>query len=184
MPADLVARAYDNRPLPIGHGQTISQPLIVAVMTHLLHLGADARVLEVGTGSGYQTAILAELAGEVVTIEMVEPISPQRPQAKLEALGYDNVEFRRRRRRRRLPRAGAVRCASWSPPRRAPSRRALIEQLAPGGRLVIPIGRDPLSQDLFLVEKDAAGERAPAAPVPGRVRAADRQRGRRTMQAS
>ena len=63
MPADLAARAYDNRPLPIGHGQTISQPLIVAVMTHLLHLDPDARVLEVGTGSGYQTAILAELAG-------------------------------------------------------------------------------------------------------------------------
>src|SRR5262245_49827090 len=71
VPADLEARAYDNRPLPIGHGQTISQPLIVAVMTHLLHLGANARVLEVGTGSGYQTAILAELAGEVVTVETV-----------------------------------------------------------------------------------------------------------------
>ena len=62
VPADLAARAYDNRPLPIGHGQTISQPLIVAVMTHLLHLRPEARVLEVGTGSGYQTAILAVLA--------------------------------------------------------------------------------------------------------------------------
>ena len=87
VPADLAARAYDNRPLPIGHGQTISQPLIVAVMTHLLRLRPEARVLEVGTGSGYQTAILAELAREVVTIEVVEDLATA-AQSKLEALGY------------------------------------------------------------------------------------------------
>ena len=78
VPPDLAARAYDNRPLPIGHGQTISQPLIVAVMTHLLHLSPEARVLEVGTGSGYQTAILAELAKEVITIEVVEALGRRR----------------------------------------------------------------------------------------------------------
>ena len=155
VPADLAARAYDNRPLPIGHGQTISQPLIVAVMTHLLHLGPDARVLEVGTGSGYQTAILAELAREVVTIEAVADLATAAT-AKLGAMGYDNVEFRTG--------DGA---AGW--PERAPFDaimvtaaarnvpQALIDQLAPGGRMVIPIGADPLAQDLFLIEKDQGG---------------------------
>jgi protein-L-isoaspartate(D-aspartate) O-methyltransferase len=155
VPADLAARAYDNRPLPIGHGQTISQPLIVAVMTHLLRLQPEARVLEVGTGSGYQTAILAELAKEVVTIEVVEELAAA-ARSKLEALGYHNIEYRTG--------DGAAGC-----PERAPFDGimvtaaaqtiplALIEQLAPGGRLVIPLGGDPLSQDLVLVEKDALG---------------------------
>jgi protein-L-isoaspartate(D-aspartate) O-methyltransferase len=150
---DLAARAYDNRPLPIGHGQTISQPLIVAVMTHLLHIGAESRVLEVGTGSGYQTAILAELAREVVTIEAVAELAAAAA-AKLRAMGYDNIEFHTG--------DGAAGC-----PERAPFDavmvtaaarivpQALIDQLAPGGRLVIPIGADPLAQDLFLIEKDA-----------------------------
>jgi protein-L-isoaspartate(D-aspartate) O-methyltransferase len=155
VPADLVARAYDNRPLPIGHDQTISQPLIVAVMTHLLHLGADARVLEIGTGSGYQTAILAELAREVVTIETVADLAAAAA-AKLRAIGYDNVEFRTG--------DGAAGCPERAPfdaimvtaaARTVPP--ALIEQLAPGGRMVIPIGPDPLGQDLFLIEKDQGG---------------------------
>jgi protein-L-isoaspartate(D-aspartate) O-methyltransferase len=155
VPADLAARAYDNRPLPIGHGQTISQPLIVAVMTHLLHLGPDARVLEVGTGSGYQTAILAELAGEVVTIEAVAELATPAA-ARLRGMGYDNVEFRTGE--------GAVGCPERAPfdaimvtaaAREVP--HALIDQLAPGGRMVIPIGADPLAQDLFLIEKDQGG---------------------------
>ena len=152
VPADLALRAYDNRPLPIGHGQTISQPLIVAVMTHLLRLQPEARVLEVGTGSGYQTAILAELAGEVVTIEVVEALAADAA-AKLRALGYDHIEFRTG--------DGAAGCPERAPfdaimvTAAAPSiPQALIDQLAPGGRLVIPIGGDPLAQDLFLVEKD------------------------------
>jgi protein-L-isoaspartate(D-aspartate) O-methyltransferase len=155
VPTDLAARAYDNRPLPIGHGQTISQPLIVALMTQLLRLQPEGRVLEVGTGSGYQTAILAELANQVVTIEVVEPLAAQ-AEAKLRALGYDHIEFRTG--------DGAAGC-----PERAPFDaiivtaaaqdipQALIDQLAPGGRLVIPIGGDPLAQDLFLVEKDHEG---------------------------
>jgi protein-L-isoaspartate(D-aspartate) O-methyltransferase len=155
VPADLAPRAYDNRPLPIGHGQTISQPLIVAVMTHLLRLQPEARVLEVGTGSGYQTAILAELARAVVTIEVVEALAADAA-AKLRALGYDHIEFRTG--------DGAAGC-----PERAPFDaiivtaaariipQALIDQLAPGGRLVIPLGRDPLSQELLLVQKDAQG---------------------------
>ena len=93
VPPDLAARAYDNRPLPLGHGQTISQPLIVAVMTHLLRLGPASRVLEVGTGSGYQAAILAELAKEVITIEVVKPLAAA-AEAKLRELGYHNVECR------------------------------------------------------------------------------------------
>jgi protein-L-isoaspartate(D-aspartate) O-methyltransferase len=155
VPADLAARAYDNRPLPIGHGQTISQPLIVGIMTHLLRLPPEARVLEVGTGSGYQTAILAELAKEVVTIEVVEALAAEAT-AKLRALGYDNITFRTG--------DGAAGC-----PERAPFDaimvtaaagsipHALIDQLAPRGRLVIPIGSDPLAQDLFLVDKDRHG---------------------------
>jgi protein-L-isoaspartate(D-aspartate) O-methyltransferase len=155
VPPDLAARAYDNRPLPIGHGQTISQPLIVAVMTHLLHLGPDARVLEVGTGSGYQTAILAEVARDVVTIEAVADLA-QAAAAKLRAMGYANVEFRTG--------DGAAGCPERAPfdaimvtaaARSVPP--ALIEQLAPGGRMVIPIGADPLAQDLFLIEKDPGG---------------------------
>ena len=92
VPADLAARAYDNRPLPIGHGQTISQPLIVALMTQLLRLDPIARVLEIGTGSGYQTAVLAELAAEVVTVEVVADLAAT-AEARTRALGYDNVEF-------------------------------------------------------------------------------------------
>jgi protein-L-isoaspartate(D-aspartate) O-methyltransferase len=155
VPADLAACAYENRPLPIGHGQTISQPLIVAVMTHLLHLGPKTRVLEVGTGSGYQTAILAELAKEVVTIEVVEDLAAA-AKAKLEALGYRNIEFR--------VGDGGAGCPERAPfdgimvTAAAPSvPMALVDQLAQGGRLVIPLGRDPLSQDLILVEKDEQG---------------------------
>jgi protein-L-isoaspartate(D-aspartate) O-methyltransferase len=155
VPADLSARAYDNRPLPIGHDQTISQPLIVAIMTHLLHLGPEARVLEVGTGSGYQTAILAELAKGVVTIEVVEDLATA-ARTKLEGLGYRNIEYR-------IGDGGAG-CPERAPfdgimvTAAAPGiPKALIEQLAPGGRLVIPLGRDPLSQELVLLEKDEQG---------------------------
>jgi protein-L-isoaspartate(D-aspartate) O-methyltransferase len=155
VPPDLAAHAYDNRPLPIGHGQTISQPLIVAVMTHVLRLQPSSRVLEVGTGSGYQTAILAELAAEVVTVEVVEALAAG-ARARLEALGYRNIAFRIG--------DGAAGCPEKAPfdailvAAAAPSiPPALLEQLRPGGRLVIPLGRDPASQELLLVEKDAEG---------------------------
>jgi protein-L-isoaspartate(D-aspartate) O-methyltransferase len=175
VPPDLSAEAYENRPLPIGHGQTISQPLIVAVMTHLLRLQPDARVLEIGTGSGYQCAVLAELAALVVTIEVDAELAA-RARACLEAQGYHNIEFQ--------VGDGA---AGW-PPRAlydgilvtaaAPSvPPALVEQLKQGGRLVIPIGGDPFSQDLVLIEKDAAGQTGqqtlfPVAFVPLRSRPA------------
>jgi protein-L-isoaspartate(D-aspartate) O-methyltransferase len=156
VPPDLAAHAHDNRPLPIGHGQTISQPLIVAVMTHVLRLKPSSRVLEIGTGSGYQTAILAELAAEVVTVEVVEALAAE-ARARLEVMGYRNIAFRIG--------DGAAGCAEEAPfdailvAAAAPSiPPALLEQLRPGGRLVIPLGRDPLSQDLVLVEKDAASK--------------------------
>ena len=155
VPPDLGAEAYDNRPLAIGHDQTISQPLIVAVMTHLLRLQPDARVLEIGTGSGYQCAILAELAAEVVTVEVVPELAAE-AKARLEAEGYRNIEYH--------VGDGA---AGW--PARAPYDgilvtaaarsvpTALSDQLKPGGRLVIPLGGGPFSQDLVLVEKDQDG---------------------------
>ena len=155
VPPDLAAHAHDNRPLPIGYGQTISQPLIVAVMTHLLRLEPSSRVYEVGTGSGYQTAILAELAAEVVTVEVVEALAAE-ARARLEGMGYRNIAFRIGD-----GAAGLVEGAPFDAilvAAAAPSiPRALLTQLRPGGRLVIPLGRDPLSQELVLVEKDTAG---------------------------
>jgi protein-L-isoaspartate(D-aspartate) O-methyltransferase len=155
VPPALAAQAYDNRPLPIGQGQTISQPLVVAVMTDLLRLGPASRVLEVGTGSGYQTAILAELAGEVVTIEVIEPLG-RAARARLEALGYRNISFEIG--------DGAAGCPARAPfeailvTAAAPTvPPALLEQLKAGGRLVIPLGREPFSQALVLIEKDAQG---------------------------
>jgi protein-L-isoaspartate(D-aspartate) O-methyltransferase len=154
--AESAAAAYDNRPLPIGHRQTISQPLIVAAMTQLLQIGPDARVLEVGTGSGYQTAVLAELAARVSTIEIVEPLAAGAKKI-LGELGYDNVAFRCG--------DGAAGWSEHAPfdgiivtaaAREIPP--ALIEQLRPGGRLVIPVGSSAMGQDLLLVEKDAAGQ--------------------------
>ncbi len=130
--------AYEDRPLPIGHGQTISQPFIVALMTQLLELDSQARVLEIGTGCGYQTAILAELAAEVYTIERIPELS-QRASRILSELGYDNVHFRVGDGWQGWPQAapfdGIIVTAAapiWPP--------QLLEQLADGGRIVLPIG--------------------------------------------
>jgi protein-L-isoaspartate(D-aspartate) O-methyltransferase len=155
VPAGLRDRAYRNYPLPIGYGQTISQPYIVALMTDLLQVGPGARVLEIGTGSGYQAAVLAELVDRVYTIEIVEPLA-QDARARLERLGYANV----------VVRAGDG-YAGW--PEHAPFDAilvtaapdhvppALIEQLRPGGRLVLPVGAEGGDQSLRVVEKDRDG---------------------------
>ncbi len=127
-----------NRPLPIGHGQTISQPFIVARMTELLMLKGDEKVLEIGTGSGYQTAILAELAREVWTVEVVEPLAKAAREA-LQELGYEKIRFRVGDGwagwPEEAPFAGIIVTAA---PDEIPD--ALVEQLADGGRLVLPVG--------------------------------------------
>jgi protein-L-isoaspartate(D-aspartate) O-methyltransferase len=163
------ALAYLNRPLPIGHGQTISQPFIVALMTDLLTLTPDDRVLEIGTGCGYQTAILAELAAQVFTVEVVAPLA-EAARARLERLGYTNVAFRTGDGWAGWPEhapydAVIVTAAARSRP------DALVDQLAPGGRMVAPIGRSGLAQRLTLIEKDEKGRitesgRLPVAFVP------------------
>jgi protein-L-isoaspartate(D-aspartate) O-methyltransferase len=147
--------AYDNRPLPIGHGQTISQPLVVAAMTQVLAIRPDHRVLEIGTGCGYQTAMLAELAAEVVSLEVVAPLA-EAARERLASLGYANVEIHVADGWRgwpdRAPYDGILVTAAASV-----MPTALVEQLAPGGRMVLPLGSLRWGQDLVLVEKDAEG---------------------------
>jgi protein-L-isoaspartate(D-aspartate) O-methyltransferase len=145
--------AYANRPLSIGYGQTISQPYIVAVMTDLLKLKKSDRVLEVGTGSGYQAAVLAELADSVYTIEIIEPLAKQ-AEANLKRSGYESVHTRTGDGyygwEDAAPFDGIVvtAVASHIPP-------PLIKQLKPGGRMIIPVGAQFMTQYLVLVTKDA-----------------------------
>ena len=148
--------AYENRPLPIGYGQTISQPYIVAIMTDLLKLKKTDKVLEVGTGSGYQAAMLAELANSVYTIEIVEPLAKQAAD-NLKRAGYEAVHTRTGDGyygwEEAAPFDGFVGTAvpSHIPPR-------LIKQLKPGGRMIIPVGAQFMTQYLVLVTKDADGK--------------------------
>ncbi|MEZ5491136.1 MAG: protein-L-isoaspartate(D-aspartate) O-methyltransferase [Gammaproteobacteria bacterium] len=155
VPEDLRAEAYDNRPLPIGHQQTISQPFIVALMTDLLNPQPGQRVLEIGTGSGYQAAILARLVGEVYSIERIAGLA-EAAQQRLQNLGYSNVHVRCDDGNQGWPEAapfdGIIVTAAAS---EIPA--SLTEQLAPGGRLVIPIGQRWGRQLLMLVCKDATG---------------------------
>lgn len=138
VPDELLEQAYEDRPLPIGHEQTISQPYVVAAMSEALELRGGERVLEVGCGSGYQAAVLAELAGEVTSLERVGALA-ERARALLSALAYRNVEVVLADGTLGYPPrapydAILVACgASEVPP-------ALLEQLAPGGRLVLPVG--------------------------------------------
>ena len=149
------AVAYINRPLPIGHGQTISQPFIVALMTHLLEPTAASRVLEVGTGSGYQAAVLARVVDTVHTIEIIPELAEDAA-ARLERLGYDNVEVKAGDGWYGWPEAApfdAIMVTAVGED--VPSK--LVEQLRPGGRLVLPIG-DDFDQNLAVVEKAEDGE--------------------------
>jgi protein-L-isoaspartate(D-aspartate) O-methyltransferase len=155
VPATQHAAAYDNRPLPIGEGQTISQPFVVALMTDLLDPKAGDVVLEVGTGSGYQAAVLAELVTKVHTIEIVEPLA-RRAMHLLDELGYRNVEVRIGDGYNGWPEAAPFdSIVITAAPAEVP--KPLIDQLKPGGRMVIPAGRASGRQDLLLVEKRADG---------------------------
>ncbi len=163
VPSEYVRRAYEDTPLPIGYGQTISQPYIVAVMTELLRLHSQSKVLEIGSGSGYQAAILAKLTQEVYTVEIVEALC-HRAKETLKSLGYGNVE---------------VKCGDgyygWEEhapydaiivtcaPDHIP--QPLVNQLADGGRMVIPVGPPGLYQVLWLIER--AGEEVKSQRVMG-----------------
>jgi protein-L-isoaspartate(D-aspartate) O-methyltransferase len=156
VPPELLPYAYENRPLPIGFGQTISQPLIVAIMTEALALTGSEKVLEVGTGSGYQAAVLAELAREVVTVERIPELA-QRATQVLAELGYSNVRVQVSGAELGWPQEGpydAIIVTASAP--RLP--RSLLAQLAEGGRMVIPVGGRDL-QELLLVEKGRQGTR-------------------------
>jgi protein-L-isoaspartate(D-aspartate) O-methyltransferase len=150
VPPELRPYAYDDRPLPIGHGQTISQPYIVALSTQALALTPQDRVLEIGTGSGYQTAVLAELAGEVFTVERLPEFSRE-AQRRLTALGYRNVKFKVGDGTKGWPEEAPFSAilVTAAAPQVPPS---LVDQLAEGGRLVIPLG-GRTSQDLWLLIK-------------------------------
>lgn len=152
---NLQDRAYDNHPLPIGYGQTISQPYIVALMTDLIEPNDDAVVLEIGTGSGYQAAVLAELVRQVYSLEIVDELAVT-ARTRLQRLGYANVEVRTGDGRLGWPEhapydAIVVTAAPTSIP------QPLIEQLKPGGALVIPVGEQIFGQALLLVGKDESG---------------------------
>jgi len=165
VPLDQRALAYRNHPLPIGHGQTISQPYIVALSADLIAPQPGHVVLEVGTGSGYQAAILAEIVKQVYTIEIVEPLG-RSAEAKLKEMGYANIEVRIGDGYlgwpEKAPFDGIVVTAAAP---RVP--QALIDQLKPGGRMVIPVGERWEVQQLLLVTKRADGttERRNVLPV-------------------
>jgi protein-L-isoaspartate(D-aspartate) O-methyltransferase len=166
MPNEVRKFAYEDRPVPIGYGQTISQPSLVAFMTETLDLSKDHRVLEIGTGSGYQAAVLSSLAREVYTIEIVPPLARSSAET-LKRLGYRNV----------FPREGNG-YGGW--PEKAPFDRivltaappeipqVLVDQLKPGGKLLAPVGRTVLEQELTLLEKSKSGKVSKRSVLPVR----------------
>jgi len=166
VPLSLRGDAYVDSPLPIGYGQTISQPYIVALMTELARPSPADRALEVGTGSGYQAAVLSRVVAKVFSVELVDPLA-QSAAATLRRLGYGNVTVRSG--------DGYLGWPDEAPfdiilvtaaPEDVPA--ALVAQLKPGGRLVVPVGRVWDVQDLQLIEKDAAGKTTTRSIIPVR----------------
>ncbi len=151
VPPDVRAQAYSDSPLPIGYGQTISQPYIVAYMTEVVRPAKGQKVLEIGTGSGYQAAVLAEIVDEVYTVEIVRPLA-QRARRDLNDLGYENIHFRTGDGYHGWEAHGpydaivVTAAAEYIPP-------PLLAQLKEGGRMVIPVGSQFMTQQLVLVEK-------------------------------
>jgi protein-L-isoaspartate(D-aspartate) O-methyltransferase len=158
--------AYEDRPVPIGYGQTISQPYIVALMTEMLDIKTDHRVLEIGTGSGYQAAILSSLAKEVYTIEIVHELA-ESASVTLNRLGYNNVIVRESDGYKGWPeKAPFERIILTAAPTELP--KALTDQLKPGGKLLAPIGDHRSVQELIVVEKTADGKITSRAVLPVR----------------
>ena len=153
VPEHLKNLAYQNRPLPIGHGQTISQPYIVAIMTDLLDIQPGHRILEIGTGSGYQAAVLAELDAKVWSIEIIQALGKE-AHTRLQGLGYDMIELRVGDGYYGWPEQTAfdaiivTAAASHIPP-------PLLRQLKPGGKMIIPVGSRFSTQELILVTRSA-----------------------------
>lgn len=152
VPIEIRNQAYQNRPLPIGYGQTISQPYIVAIMTDLIGPQAEHKALEIGTGSGYQAAVLSQLVDKVFSMEIVEPLGKQ-AQKRLTRLGYKNIEltiadgYHGWESNAPFDIIIVTAAASHIPP-------PLISQLKPGGKMIIPVGSRFMTQQLLLVEKN------------------------------
>lgn len=151
-----LAQAYHNNPLPIGYGQTISQPYIVAIMTDLLKLTETDKILEIGTGSGYQAAVLSELVQQVYSIEIIEPLG-ELAQQRFKELGYTNITTKIAdgyygwKEHAPFDAIIVTAAASHIP-------HALIEQLKPGGKMMIPVGSNFMTQQLLLIDKSNDGE--------------------------
>ena len=161
-----VPRAYNDSPLPIGHNQTISQPYIVALMTSLLDLDDTKKVLEIGTGSGYQAAVLNEFTPHVYTIEIIEPLAAATIK-KMKSFGYETINFRIADGYNGWPDARPFDAiVVTAAPDHVPPK--LLEQLAPGGKMVIPVGGVYSVQDLLLITKDAAGNIIRRSVIPAR----------------
>ena len=166
VPPEIRAAAYEDRPLPIGYGQTISQPVIVALMTELLEPHRSHRVLEIGTGSGYQAAVLSRVVKQVYTIEIIEELAIT-ARARFRSLNYGNIAVRTGDGYKGWPEASPFdRIMLTSAPPEVP--RTLVDQLKLGGRLVAPVGWLPFDQDLIVLDKDETGRIKQRSVIPVR----------------